>query len=543
VLLKNTVNPKLVQNGADRSIELDILSRAFLSYDVKPYTWSLLDWEHQALDRLDIPHFITYSDSKDLIVNPNEIIKSFFKASGYDLMMSRLQYLNDEDLEQQIAIIRASLPSLVIVGKPINLSLSKSVNLDFDSVAILTTEAMVQKAIEIGVKIRQHATIIDGSASWIGLEYLPETGRFHLQPLAFGLEGFFGVALFLAALEKVTGEREFHDLALKALQPLHKILKNSRVCQHLIKLIGIGGKDGSGSIVYSLVQIAQLLGEPNLLEDAQQVASLITPDHIARDRDLDIVLGSAGAILGFLALYKVTANTDVLEKAIICGQHLLEHRVVSDTGYKAWMPIGNEKPLTGFSHGAAGIAYALLRLYETTLEPIFLDAATEAISYERSVFSSEAQNWPDFRPPATNNKQPSFTTSWCTGAPGIGLARLGSLAILDSPEIRQEIDVAVQTTQNFSQQGVDNVCCGNFGRIDVLIEAACRLSQPELLEIAHRKTSWLVTRAEQTGFFNLFPNLPQGIYHPNLFSGMAGIGYTLLKLAKPDLLPSVLLLE
>jgi lantibiotic modifying enzyme len=63
-------------------------------------------------------------------------------------------------------------------------------------------------------------------------------------------------------------------------------------------------------------------------------------------------------------------------------------------------------------------------------------------------------------------------TSWCHGAPGIGLARLGSLPILDTAEIRQEIAVAINTTQQFGLHNIDHLCCGNFGRMEVLLVGA-----------------------------------------------------------------------
>jgi lantibiotic modifying enzyme len=132
-------------------------------------------------------------------------------------------------------------------------------------------------------------------------------------------------------------------------------------------------------------------------------------------------------------------------------------------------------------------------------------------------------------------------TSWCHGAPGIGLARLGSLAILDTDEIRQEIEIALKTTQQYELNGIDHLCCGTFGRIEVLLTAARQLSKIELLEIAQKQASWVVTRSKQAGSFYLLPGFPKNIYIPNFFQGTAGIGYELLRLAYPDLLPSILL--
>ncbi|MBZ5604295.1 MAG: hypothetical protein LAO79_18490, partial [Acidobacteriia bacterium] len=78
--------------------------------------------------------------------------------------------------------------------------------------------------------------------------------------------------------------------------------------------------------------------------------------------------------------------------------------------------------LTGFSHGAAGIAYALERLSRATAMAEFRDAASEARAYESAVFSKDRGNWPDLRFPVTK-LGPVFQTTWCHGATGIGLGR------------------------------------------------------------------------------------------------------------------------
>jgi lantibiotic modifying enzyme len=56
------------------------------------------------------------------------------------------------------------------------------------------------------------------------------------------------------------------------------------------------------------------------------------------------------------------------------------------------------------------------------------------------------------------------------------------------------------------------------------------------------KWAWqIVARAEDSGTFALHPLLPKGVYSPGFFQGTAGIGYELLRIAHPDMLPSVLL--
>ncbi|MFL5659822.1 MAG: lanthionine synthetase LanC family protein, partial [Ktedonobacteraceae bacterium] len=124
-----------------------------------------------------------------------------------------------------------------------------------------------------------------------------------------------------------------------------------------------------------------------------------------------------------------------------------------------------------------------------------------------------------------------------------GLARLGGLSILDNAQIRKDIEIALQTTQAFGIQDMDHLCCGNLGRIELLLVAASRLSRPELAEAAWRQAGQVMQRAERTGAFVLHPLLPRQIYSPGFFLGTAGIGYTLLRLAHSDLLPCILLLE
>jgi lantibiotic modifying enzyme len=74
-----------------------------------------------------------------------------------------------------------------------------------------------------------------------------------------------------------------------------------------------------------------------------------------------------------------------------------------------------------------------------------------------------------------------------------------------------------------------------------LLVAAQKLSRPELLETAQKQAAWVVAKAKQVGAFHLFPNLPKDVYNPGFFLGTAGIGYELLRLAYPNLVPSVLL--
>jgi len=536
-LLDTTLYPKYMRNGLERSFYLDFLSQAFLTLDIKPYFWEMIKVERQSLEQMDIPLFTAYSNSNNLTIGDDKVVENIFVEPSFDSMISRLNQLNKEDLQQQLSFIRGSLYSRTIQNAHFNTySLSDTLPLSSNIISKLNKTELQIEAIAIAENLQKHGVFgNDNEVTWIAPQYIPNAKKFQLMPMGYNLfDGTCGVAFFLAAMEKVTGIYEFRDLALRALQSLRQDLKNSKFDKILAEN-GIGGAVGCGSYIYALVCISQFLKEPVLLEDATQIASLITYDIIADDDKFDIILGSAGTILGLLALYKLSGEQKILEKAIACGYHLLNNRVTSDSGYKTWQTLDRKLLLTGFSHGAAGIAYALLRCYQSTNEIAFFDAAQEAIAYENSVFITEVGNWPDFHSPQT-----APMCAWCHGAPGIGLARIAGLDVLDTAEIRQNIEFSINTTKQYKLTNLDNVCCGNLGRIEFLFYAGQKLARPQLIDIAEQQTAQVFANAAQRNHFGYGLSLT---FHPGFFKGVSGIGYECLRLAYPNQLPSVLLWE
>lgn len=541
-IIQHALQPKFLREGIDFSIALDVLSKAFLKFESKPNTWQIVAAEQEALANLDIPLFTTHPNRDDLTLTSHQTIERYFVEPSCDLVTRRLQQLNQKDLEQQVGFIRSSLYMLVANKVTQPRSRFTPHSLHSETIYAPTKESLIQQAVSIAQNLQDRALrSANGSLIWLGMDYLSEAGRLQQKTMIYDLyDGSAGIALFLSALAKVVDSARFRDLAFGALQPLVDLAQNS-VCvseQNLVKQIGIGGAKGLGSLIYALVQSSQFLTEPTFLQAAQQLALQINSTAIAADTRFDVVSGTAGTILGLLKLYQATGSSAVLELAKSCGYHLLDSCVTSDTGHRAWATVAG-KLLTGFSHGAAGIAYALLRLYTVASDPRFLQGAEEAIAYERSVFSSQAQNWPDFR-----MDRPGFSASWCSGAPGVGLARLGGLAILNTEKIQHDIEVALQTTQKFCFQEIDHLCCGNFGRAEVLLVAAQKLKRPELLDAAQKQAAYAIRKAERTSSFQLFPKQFKGLYNPGFFQGSAGIGYELLRLAPLEQqLPSVLLWE
>ena len=170
----------------------------------------------------------------------------------------------------------------------------------------------------------------------------------------------------------------------------------------------------------------------------------------------------------------------------------------------------------------------------------FREAAREARLFEASVFDPQTNNWPDFRYPATQNGF-QFQCSWCHGAPGIALGRLGALDLSDDDGVRFDIDRALRTTMAHAAGDPDHLCCGNMGRAETLLVAGRKLGMEEFAKQAANLAEAVLERARRRHQYSL--GWDQGPYLAPFHQGASGIGYQFLRLAHPDKFPSVLLWE
>jgi lantibiotic modifying enzyme len=226
---------------------------------------------------------------------------------------------------------------------------------------------------------------------------------------------------------------------------------------------------------------------------------------------------------------------------VACGEHLLATQIEAGHGAAAW-PSRDGRLLAGFAHGAAGIAYALARLFKITGNENYLEAAAAAHRFERRLFSAVHGNWPVVGAEGDSvSGAPVFMTAWCHGAPGLGLARALALDVMSDEEILAEIGSAVTTTLGAERHSSDHLCCGNLGRADFLLTVGRRLQKSELVDSARAIAGRSAERARERGHFAL-PSTPfeYRVFAPGFFQGLAGIGYQLLRTAAPSKLPSVL---
>jgi lantibiotic modifying enzyme len=117
---------------------------------------------------------------------------------------------------------------------------------------------------------------------------------------------------------------------------------------------------------------------------------------------------------------------------------------------------------------------------------------------------------------------------------------LRSLPHLDDATIRGEIGTALATTlaEGFGQN--HTLCHGDLGNLDFVMQAAEGLGDPRWRLEADRRAARILEGIDRQGWLC---GVPLKVESPGLMTGLAGIGYGLLRLAEPTRLPSVLVLE
>jgi type 2 lantibiotic biosynthesis protein LanM len=410
----------------------------------------------------------------------------------------------------------------------------------------------LKTADEISQRISQQAVWYEDRCNWMGAEPRGRPNAAVQRSVTYRAlgpdlySGTSGVALFLAELYAITEESSLRRTALGAIrQALSRIDTVSTSAR-------LGLFSGWIGIALAAVRVGMLLDESELRNKALYLLQRSSSENYDK-REFDLMSGRAGAIAALIVLNQVLSESYLLEFAISLGDELLETSDKADIGY-SWKSRGlrNQHNLTGFSHGTAGAAYALLELFRATGDSKYRNAAWLALQYERHWFNPDIGNWPDFREdpssPYRKRRPHSFVTFWCHGAPGIALSRLRAYQIVGDETCKAEAIVALKTTRGMIESALESwtgnfsMCHGLTGNAEVLSYGTQILSSEcwEEAEVALKVANAGIERYSARGV-----PWPCGTHvgeTPNLMLGLAGIGHYYLRLYRSSI-PSILILQ
>jgi type 2 lantibiotic biosynthesis protein LanM len=523
LILWGSHHPRALISGLDHDRSLD---RIWISAKQVPYLWKLARHERSDLWNEDIPLFTSRPNSKSLWNSKGKELKGFFPSTSISRIERRIASLGTTDHDLQRSYIRASLSALSSSTRIHKTDPCKSFE-TVDSFKPATREVLIAEALEIGNELARLAVTDQNQANWIS--FIKGHGEnWGLAPMLPTLyDGTAGVALFLGYLASLIPESGAEKLAYQAHGTCIAEIDEWNDA-------GIGAFSGLSGVLFSHVML-QLLWNKPLLDITTQILLDRIEIAILKNDHFDVMDGTAGCLLVLLELYDLTKSNRACELALSCGEHLLKMVIISKKGF-CWYPGSKSKPsLTGFAHGAAGIAAALFRLDDVLNVPAARQAAQAAIDFERRWFSPDVVNWIDRRSEIKDNK---IGSAWCHGAGGVGLGRLISLQFVNDQKIEEEVEIALNTLCREGFGADHSLCHGSFGSCEILLEAADVLGEYKWTNLARKHATAILQEKSLEGSFRSglsVPTMPVG-----MMVGLAGIGIGLLHLAFPNHVPSVL---
>ncbi len=529
-MLEAGLHPDYLKDGLDRVQLFDYMWRA-VKYSKRMA--ELVPSETRDLLNGDIPFFQSRIDSRSIWDSEGKEVSNFYHNTALECTIQRIRSMSQKDCAIQVRYIRISMARMLKRWD------YKENRCDFsrvDPVTPYSSQQFIEYAIDMGERILKSAYWGDQGrdVNWIGIG-ASLNNRWMLTPLDATLyDGVLGVGLFYAYLAEVSGRTKYKDVAYATLRSAQDYI------QRMGKIDSLSAFHGNASVAYVLSHFAMLWDDDSCMQEAlgflEECKRLIN-----RDQMYDLIAGAAGTLLVALRLYKMTQNIHALKIAIECGEHLLKNAVNLETGCGWISGLEKETPLVGLSHGTAGIAWALAELYGVTNDVRFLKCSQKAIEYERTMYMPDEKNWADLRYREERKRLGiSHPVQWCHGASGIALGRLMMLPYYEDAMIQQEIENAIQTTVHEGFGGSHCQCHGDFGNLEVLLVAADKLQNHSLRHKAEQLATIIVQEALEKGWCC---GIPQEEDTPGMMVGLSGIGYGLLRIAKPNIVPPVVVLD
>lgn len=539
VLLQEAAHPQLLRDG----LELD---RHFLqlirSLNASPFVRHVLGSELEDLRQGDIPWFGADPQAKTVKDSSDRVIDNVLEASGWANARQRWNAMSDEDMYLQMELIVGSF---------------------FEQTHEMIDLLAAAEAKKDGFRIRpvqegHRPDSIPGDPITAAVDLVAKTliDRAHLRDsrvLWFSMNsgevpglvggrldhGLGGIALFFAERSALTGQdpdftallcRSFRDFSIDSLP----------------EITSIGGFDGVGGFIWAACRLHGL----GRFDARDMVAACLARanDLIDADQSLDLYSGATGLGMAALSAHTIWPDLDAGSIADRCAARLVDTAIAYADGSMMW-PTAKSRPdvdnpgFAGMAHGTAGIALFLMQMADLRGAGALREMADRAMAYERLARCVAEKNWKRFDPlrPGT---APIYQSSWCHGAPGIGLSRVamlhhaGSLPHITRSALTEDLTLAMAALCDATEIGNHTLCHGNLGNMVIARTLGDLVPGPmHTFEASGRRIAKEILRGDAMS------DLPFGMTPSGLMTGLAGMGYGMLRLIHGVRLPDVLRLE
>ena len=499
-----------------------------------PELKEVAEFEMLQLEAGDIPYFYAQADERCLRAQGEVVARDALSQSALEHALDNLHALDEQDERFDLGLLQRSIRQY-----PTPLSEARDVAALTPAECPLDEELAIQEAGELfnalfnlGIALRNKDRL------WLHIDDENLSLRFCDAGLASGVGG---IAVFAATYANVAGESGDRELALEATDAakgqieylLDAFDERREAASHQLQL---GQASGLGGILETLALLKRSTGDEEfgLLQNRvlRMLGQLDLSHFDANDR-----MGGMAGLLSILCRFEEYRRSIKLIRG--CADALLARKTLKRAEGVLWKTHSNFRgPLSGAGHGMAGIAEALFAAGAILGDEACFSAAADALSFERRVYRDDLGTWPDLR-----SSRSSFMHGYCSGAPGIGIMMrriaqagadaygVGAKACLDLAK-----DCALRAAASTDALPLnlrDHLCCGNAAIAEYYLCENRREQAGRVLEAMR-------LRKQQAGeYCYLSPSFANAVSAP-LFHGVSGIGYEMLRYARPDQVPSVL---
>jgi lantibiotic modifying enzyme len=419
---------------------------------------------------------------------------------------------------------------------------------------------------------------VRGAIEWIARQAVPMNGvdgaiafpasegsKQAPQTIVYG--GSAGVLIFLENAAAVLDDQAARDLAdrtAKGLRSARTVNSRDLASWSPGGMMGVTGLyTGDAGIGQAFLVRHVLRGDADALAVAVDVGEALLARAREDDGALswgeqpDIIFGNAGTALFLLELGLVSKTGRFVDAARRAGHGLLAAavRVPSKADAERQLPtwvltMGRRQiHMPNFSHGTAGVAYALVRLGAETGDAELLQAGKDGAEWllENAVVDGDGLKWMH-----SDRSKDRYMGGWCHGPVGTGRLFLllhavtGDARYLDAA--RKGARFVVAYAADAEKTGVDgqkpyvppSLCCGVAGVVDFFCDLTRVTHDPADAAFAHKAGDYLVDVAIADGDGRKWKNgqsVPGGPvaadstgHNVDLMLGAAGEALALLRL-------------
>ena len=530
-LLNKTLEPAWIEDPSLKEEVFKQLSLAMKRSGTEN-TDEITAAETDAILRGDIPYMYIRTDACDLYMDGRVVHPDFFSSSCIDYVLSRIDYLNDRDLEFEEALLQKAM-TRIIRRIPRPTVIRKQITLRKP----ISDEALLSQAETIFREIADDAVHTpSGKICWFGVDYFLESG---MELYGRGLiDGIAGLAVFFAAMHRMTSDpairkksEELVEYIMNRLERYTDGIDGMEVIYPNIENISMSG--GLCGKMFACYLAGIYMNNSHYLEISKKMIRLL-PKMDLQFEKTDIYNGFAG-LLKMICRYDEFFNEPGMHD--FCNS--LADRILAsaDIPYKdtkIWRTLSYTWPISGAGHGQSGVASALYAAGKRLQRQDLIEAAQAGFRFEADAYCAETGAWPDFR---KGERTREYMTGYCSGAPGIGMNAL----MLEYEGWEETLDRALRSTLKEPLMYKDFLCCGNSAMVEFLLLAGTKLQRQDLVEEARTRMALIIERAERNGYYQCVNQSMSQVFSSSLFYGTAGIGYEMLRLISPDTIECPLL--